>query len=614
MTVQLISNTNPLNKTRSNSHYNARPITETIINGFFTVDRKWTVKYWNKEAEKLLGVEARDIVGKNLWKEFAGIIPLDFYIVYHKAFLQDIPVHFKEYWVEMGAWFDVVTYYYNDVLSVSFKSSNKPGYFVNGEYPQEQLKILTELYSFVIEVTNDCLWEWNFENKEIFWIDGGHKRIFGYQIENTLVPQSFWESRLHPEDKIRVLKRLNKMILEEAPCMWEDEYRFKRANGEYAYVHDRGYIIQDGSEKATRMIGATQDVTARKLTEKQLLESEKKLSLIARQTVNAVIITDLEEKITWVNDAFTQITEYEPDEVIGRKPGDFLQGRETDPATIQFIRKKIKAKEQFECEILNYSKTGRKYWMHVQGQPILDANGNCERFFAIQTDITERVLLEKKLVEERHTKQKEITDAVLTAQENERAEIGKELHDDLNQILGATKLYIEMAKTDEVNREMCLEKSSEYITKVIEEIRRISKTMTIPGTQAMGLFDCIKILLDDLTIIHPIKIRFHGNGINEDELNQKLQLNIFRIVQEQVNNILKHSKATDATIDLRRKGNEIILLISDNGMGCDIAEKIKGVGIRNILSRAEICGGRMTILSNPGEGFELKVILQLPYA
>lgn len=612
MDVQLLSGTNGVQKTGNTNIYAGKPITETIINGFFTVDRKWTVKYWNREAEKLLGVPAGDIVGKNLWEEFAGVIPLDFYIVYHKAFLQDIPLHFKDFWVEMGAWFDVVTYYYDDTLSVSFKSSNQPSYPAIKGNPAQQLKTLTELYRFITEVTNDCLWEWNLQAKELFWIDGGHKRVFGYQIENALVPQSFWESRLHPDDKIRVLKKLNKSIAKAPGYVWEDEYRFKKANGDYAYVHDRGHIIYEG-DKASRMIGATQDITARKLIETRLLESEKKLSLIARQTENAVIITDIEGKITWVNNAFTQITEFEPEEVIGRKPGDFLQGKETNPLTIKYLRQRIRAKQSFECEIINYTKSGRLYWMHIHGQPILDENGICERFFTIQTDITEKVLLEKKLAEERLTRQKEITDAVLTAQENERADIGKELHDNLNQILGASKLYIEMAKKDEQNREMLLEKSSGYIVKVIEEIRKISKKMIIPGMQSMGLFDCINLLLDDLIIIHPIKIKFHENGINEGDLNEKLQLNIYRIVQEQLNNILKHANASNATIDLRRNGNEIILVISDNGIGCDISEKSKGVGIRNIISRAEVCNGRVTIQSKPGEGFQLIVVLLYNY-
>ena len=393
MGVQLLPKTNGTGKTVSNKAYQAIPVTETIINGFFTVDHKWTVTYWNKDAEKLLKVQAKNIIGKNLWEEFAAIIPLNFYTIYQKAFLQDIPVHFKEYWAEMGAWFDVITYYCDNTLSVSFKSSNEPGRV----HLQVKLKILNELYRFVTEVTNDCLWEWNIRNREIFWIDGGHKRVFGYDIENALIPQGFWESCLHPDDKVRVLARLYNIFKTGSVAMWEEEYRFKKADGGYAHVHDRGQLIYEGNN-AVRMIGATQDITARKLTEVKLFESERKLSLIARQTVNAVIITDAQERITWVNDAFTRITEYEPEEVIGRKPGSFLQGKETDPLAIDYLRKKIKSLQPFDCEIINYTKSGHKYWMHIQGQALLDEKGRCERYFAIQTDVTEKVLLENKLM------------------------------------------------------------------------------------------------------------------------------------------------------------------------------------------------------------------------
>jgi PAS domain S-box-containing protein len=407
--------------------------------------------------------------------------------VYHKAFLQDVPVHFEEYWGEMGAWFDVITYHCDDTLSVSFKSSNQlsePEQPAHKAHPDQQLKILNGLYRFITEVTNDCLWEWDLHTREIFWIDGGHKRVFGYQIENALIPQSFWESRMHPEDKAGVLTRLNKIIIEGSGSVWEDEYRFQKADGDYAWVHDRGHIIYDQDNRPTRMIGATLDITA-------------------------------------------------------------------------------------------------------------------------------RILLENKLVNERTTRQKEILDAVLTAQENERAYIGKEMHDNLNQTLAVAKMYIQVAKKDEENREIYLDKSSECIMNVIEEIRRIAKNLVLPGMQIIGLSDNIKNLLHDLTMIHPIKIKFHNEGIEEEDLNEKLQLTIFRIVQEQLNNILKHAKASNATINLSRQENQVVLLISDNGEGCDMSKVKKGVGVINIKSRAELYDGNVTIKSKPGEGYELKVVLPL---
>jgi PAS domain S-box-containing protein len=478
------------NLTRAGRHngYPDIPMTEIIPNGFFVVNNKWIVKHWNKAAEGLLDVKAVDIVGRNLWEAFAGIIPLQFYTVYHKAFLQDIPVHFVEYWEEMGSWFDVVTYYYEDNLSVSFKSTNQPAH---QEPPEKRLKRLNELYRYVTEVTNDCLWEWDLSTKELFWIDGGHKRVFGYPIVNAIVPQHFWENRLHPDDKLRILTRLDEIIATGTATVWEDEYRFRKADGEYAYVQDRAHIVYGKNGRASRMIGATLDITARKMAEIQLLESERNL------------------------------------------------GRE-------------------------------------------------------------RLIM-----------QKELTEAVLNAQERERADIGKELHDNLNQILGAAKMYIELAKTDDENREMCLNKSSDYLVIVIEAIRKISKALTIPEKRLMGLSESINILLDDLILIQPIKIEFSENGIDEKSLSDKLRLDILRIVQEQLNNILKHAKASFATINLTQQTSQIVLQIADDGDGCEMQQEDKGIGMMNIKSRAESHNGKVTIASNPGKGFELKVELPL---
>jgi PAS domain S-box-containing protein len=341
---------------------------------------------------------------------------------------------------------------------------------------------MNELYRFVTEVTNDCLWEWTFKNKEFFWIDGGHKRVFGYDVVNATISQSFWESCIHPDDRVRVLAKLNDVIKEKNSNVWEDEYRFLRANGEYAFVHDKGHLIEGVDKGYSRMIGATRDITS-------------------------------------------------------------------------------------------------------------------------------RISAENKLIEERSSHQKKITDAVLTAQENERASIGKELHDNLSQILSVTKMYVQMAKMSEKNREGYLDKASGFIMDVIEDIRKISKALIIPEVNVIGLFDNIRVLLSDIELIRPIKITFNTNGINEIELNEKLKINIFRIIQEQLNNIMKHSIASIANIKLAIQDNKIILFISDNGLGCDLSKEINGVGIINIKARAELLGGDVSIVSELGGGYKLNVTL-----
>lgn len=458
--------------------YFGKPVTEAISNGFFTVDQKWTVKYWNKAAEKLVGIRSEDILGKNLWKGFSKLIPSELSQVFNHSFLKGAPNHFEEYLGELGSWFDVIIYHCDNRVSVSFKSITQP---MKKEDLQQQLTLLNELYRFVTEITNDCLWEWDLLTEEIFWIDGGHKRVFGYQIENALIPQSFWESRVHPDDRQRVLSGLNKIKMSKTAALWEEEYRFKKVDGDYAFVLDRGHIMYDQELGATRMIGTTQDISSRKLIEKQLIE-------------------------------------------------------------------------------------------------------------------------------ERLTKQKEISYAVLTAQENERLDIGRELNDNLNQVLSAAKLYIELAKMDDDNKLEHLGKSSGYLVDVIKEINVIAKKLRMPG-MSMGLHDSIRFIVDKINLVHSVKIDFQANGVEEEDLDETLQLDIFRIVQELLSNVIKHSGATGAIINLTRKLNKITLLVSDNGRGCDLLKVKIGMGTINILSHTELYQSTVSTLSTPGNGYECKIVL-----
>jgi len=125
----------------------------------------------------------------------------------------------------------------------------------------------------------------------------------------------------------------------------------------------------------------------------------QKLALIASRTDNGVVLTDASGRVEWVNDGFGRITGYSLDEVRGRKPGSFLQGPATDPATVGRMREALRQGNGFKEEVINYHKSGRPYWLTVEVQPLRDASGVLTHFMGIETDITRRKEAEEAMLE-----------------------------------------------------------------------------------------------------------------------------------------------------------------------------------------------------------------------
>ncbi|MBN8855669.1 MAG: hypothetical protein BGO55_23170 [Sphingobacteriales bacterium 50-39] len=230
---------------------------------------------------------------------------------------------------------------------------------------------------------------------------------------------------------------------------------------------------------------------------------------------------------------------------------------------------------------------------------------------AVANDVTERIILENELNEQRMTRQRQITEAVIVAQEKERTEIGKELHDNVNQILGASNLYVNTAMTDDDMRQELLERSTELISRAINEIRKISKSLITPGLREIGLLESIEDITDDMKLAKGIHIQLDIHNIIEAEVDEQRKLTLFRIIQEQLNNIMKHARATEIMIRLSIEGEDIVLTVVDNGIGFDMSRHRKGVGITNIISRTELFKGKVEIMSKPGDGCVLTVKLPL---
>jgi len=150
-------------------------------------------------------------------------------------------------------------------------------------------------------------------------------------------------------------------------------------------------VVSQG--KTLKISGTMADITEKIKQQREL----EKLSMVASKTQNGVIITDAEQNIEWVNDAYTAITGFTLEESIGKNPGRFLQGPETDQKTKKRIAIGLKSGKPFTEEILNYTKSGEKYWINLNITPVFDNNGSIKQYFAIQEDITKRKIAEQKL-------------------------------------------------------------------------------------------------------------------------------------------------------------------------------------------------------------------------
>lgn len=236
-----------------------------------------------------------------------------------------------------------------------------------------------------------------------------------------------------------------------------------------------------------------------------------------------------------------------------------------------------------------------------------NSDGRAYRILGSMRDISKQKVLEEKLEQEIKLKEKQISEATQDAKETERSDIGKELHDNVNQLLGASKLYLDMAKQGGEHSEMYLSRSSEYTLTAIEAIRKLSKGLTTDTIKNLGLCESIESLALNTMEVNPVKISCALKSFKEQSVNDKFKLNIFRIVQEQLNNILKHAKAKRVAISLSQNKKSVILSISDNGVGFDTTQRSKGIGMENIKSRAAYYNGTSFFVSQPGQGCVLTV-------
>jgi PAS domain S-box-containing protein len=617
---------------------------DSITDGFFVLDRKFRVEGWNRETERITGLSAAEMIGASLWERMPAMVGTQTWLAFHKSLKKKVTVSFEEYDERLDRWLETSVYPSTQGLSVYFKditvrkrreamlslekkvlelnSNTKTSlsaivtYFLKGverifpdmycsvltldddrvsvrhlssprlpaiythaidglpvgpaagscgtamyrkervivadiatdplwagarelalqfglkaswslpilnakaevlgalasyyrtsklptdieldiveraghlirfilenDAAEEEIRISNQRYMLATRATNDAIWDWDIDTGQYFWGEGFYQQ-FGYRPGSKVRTRKFWESHLHPDDRERIMSALSGFIHCRDKGLWWEEYRFKRSDGKYALVSDRGFLVLGKEDKLIRMVGSMQDITEKREMETRLLKQEL-------------------------------------------------------------------------------------------------------------------------------SKQKLVAQAMVDAQEKERAEIGKELHDNINQILSTTKLYLELARHDPKQRIRLIARSAENIHEAIQEIRNISRSLVPSSIHDLGLIASIFDLVESVRTTRAIHVEFYPMGNFDEKISDKEKLMLFRIIQEQINNVLKHAAAKNLIIELilEETENRIELTITDDGRGF-LPEKVKnkkGLGLSNIMSRADLFGGKVTIVSSPGQGCKLRV-------
>ena len=463
----------------------------------------------------------------------------------------------------------------------------------------EIIKENAERLNLVSMATHDIVWDWNLKTGEVYSSKADWKIILK-TVEDSEDGSPEGLLAIHPDDRAKIKKMRDRIFLSKTQGLFEIECRVLEAEDKYSFVQDRGYVIRDKDGVPVRLIGATQDITQRKDAEQKVLLNELRFKSLVQHGSDLIAILDNEANYIYVSPTSKRILGHEPDFFTGKNAFAFIHPNDLDSMHSLFVQmKSIGSVDSPPYRFVNAK--GEWRWLETSIINLMDDEA-VHGIVANSRDITERKLAEEKAAYEKIMRQKEITEAIISAQENERSQIGRELHDNVNQLLGASRLYIDMAGKDEANRASYLKSSSIYTLNAINEIRKLSKTLITPSFGDISLVESVKDISNDIMQVHTLKIEFHAAGFKEKNLNEKFKLNLFRIVQEQINNTIKHAQASKVRIDFKETKDQVSVSICDNGVGFDTSVSRKGVGITNLISRAELYKGKVSIASAPGEG------------
>ncbi len=583
------------------------------ISPIITIDQSARILLWSEACTKLFGFKRNDVIGKSLidviipehLKDgmrhiFSGTIPdlqdVDFsHPIETEAVTADgtiIPVEITiSYFEDKGQGF--YSAIYRDISKHNKKLKNE---IKQREIERKQREFLEEnIFNFASDAITI-----NDEQGKILKANDELCKMTGYQKKELLGKHLL---ELSPDDHSP--EPISSLLKKGYLKGYQSQLRCK--NGNTIIVEMNAALTFNDTGQPLGGIATYRDITERKKYEDSLKQTNQKMNKIFSAVIEAIVVTDGQGCCTEVNDSFLKMLGYDREEIIGKQIMEFVPENHIPEPFIDEVRK-TGFKKQYESFLRR--KDGTIFPVETNVIGLFDDTGNLVETVASIYDITDRKEYERQ--------RKSFTLQLLSLLEEERKKIAYDIHDSSSMTKYNLSMLINKLKALAVEQdeykifELAL-KTEDVFSDFWATLKNLSYKLNDPSLEAGGLSEALHAECNRIMQEHSISINMVENieGVN---ISNDIAYSLFRIFQESLNNIIKHSKAKKIDITLAQKNAAISLSISDNGIGFDVAEQKKtsiGLGLISMSERATALNGSLNITSHNPRGTTIKAVIPI---